>query len=41
VESQTPPVFHIYKMAPDGSGLARLDTASASEYEATWSPAPK
>jgi TolB protein len=39
VENATnPPVVHIYKMAPDGSGVARIDSATANEYEATWSP---
>lgn len=39
VENATnPPVMHIYRMAPDGSGAARIDGVTANEYEATWSP---
>jgi dipeptidyl aminopeptidase/acylaminoacyl peptidase len=39
VENATnPPILHIYKMAPDGSGVARIDAMTASDYEATWSP---
>lgn len=39
VENATnPPVMHLYRMAPDGSGVARIDAVTANEYEATWSP---
>jgi len=39
VENATnPPIMHIYKMSADGSGVARIDSMTANDFEATWSP---